>query len=60
MMPTDDVAAKIKEINDRLTYIEEMLTKADKTIVSIAEQVMPTIHELTNSPMLKMFMGKKK
>lgn len=56
----ETIERNLTEIRMQLDKIEHYLVRADKTIATIAEQVMPTITELTNSPMLKMFMGKKK
>jgi hypothetical protein len=48
------------EIMVTLQFIKETLVKADTTIATVAEQVMPTVNELLASPMLKMLgIGKK-
>lgn len=51
---------QLQAISHEIAFIKECMIKADTTIASIAEQVMPTINELTQSPMLSMFLGKKK
>lgn len=50
----------LQTIDARLTRIEDMITRADKAISTIADQVMPTIDQLTKSPMLKMLGVKTK
>lgn len=48
-----------KELKETLEFIKETMLRADTTIATVAEQVMPTINGLMESPMLKM-LGMKK
>jgi uncharacterized coiled-coil protein SlyX len=64
-MTTDEQFAKLEaeiaECKVTLEFIKDTIVKADTTITRVAAEVMPTINELTNSPMLKMLgVGKKK
>lgn len=53
------IEKQLDEIREMLTGIQETLVKADTTITSVAAQVMPTIEDLMQSPILKM-LGMKK
>jgi hypothetical protein len=55
-----DLENQLKEIRETLDFIKATIVKADTTITSVAEQVMPTVTDLMNSPMLKMLGMKKK
>lgn len=51
----------LSEIKETLTFIKDTIVNADTTITKVAAEVMPTINELMQSPMLKMLgVGKKK
>jgi prefoldin subunit 5 len=50
----------LDEIKATLDEIREYIVRADKTIATVAEQVMPTIDQLTKSPLLKMLGVNKK
>lgn len=55
------IESDLNDIKETLDFIKATIVKADTTITTVAEQVMPTVNELINSPMLKMLgMGKKK
>ncbi len=55
------IEAELTEIKETLAFIKATIVKADTTIATVAEQVMPTINELKESPMLKMLgVGRKK
>lgn len=45
---------------DHLEFIKETIVKADTTITKVAAEVMPTINQLMESPMIKMLAGKRK
>lgn len=47
-------------IKKELKFIRETIVKADTTITTVGEQVMPTLNGLMNSPMLKMLIPKEK
>lgn len=49
----------LKEIKATLEFVKDTIVKADDTIQKVAADVMPTITELTKSPLLKM-LGMKK
>ena len=54
------VETDIGEIKETLSFIKDTLVNADGTISKVAAEVMPTINELMQSPMLKMLgVGKK-
>lgn len=53
------IESDLSDIQKTLDNIMGILVKADQTITSVAEQVMPTINELMQSPILKM-LGMKK
>jgi prefoldin subunit 5 len=55
-----DIEKDLDEIKSTLAEVREYMVKADKTISTIADQVMPTIDQLTKSPMLKMLGVKTK
>jgi hypothetical protein len=55
-----DIEKDLAEIKVTLAEVLEYMVKADKTISTIADQVMPTIDQLTKSPMLKMLGVKTK
>jgi hypothetical protein len=64
-MTTDErinaIEADLKEIKETLAFVKDTMVNADTTITKVAGEVMPTINELVNSPMLKMLgVGKKK
>jgi arsenate reductase-like glutaredoxin family protein len=48
------------EMRETLNFIKETLVKADTTITKVAAEVMPTINQLMESPMIKMLGGKKR
>lgn len=50
----------LNHIKDELKFIRETIVKADTTITTVGEQVMPTLNGLMNSPMLKMLIPKDK
>jgi len=55
------IESDLKEIRETLTFVKDTLVNADTTITKVAAEVMPTINELMQSPMLKMLgVGKKK
>jgi septal ring factor EnvC (AmiA/AmiB activator) len=55
------IEKNLEEISETLDFIKATIVKADTTITTVAEQVMPTVNELMQSPMLKMLgVGKKK
>lgn len=54
-----EIESDLAEIKSELAFIKEMLVRADTTIATIAQQVMPTIEEISKSPLLKM-LGMKK
>lgn len=56
----DAVSAELAEIRKTLDFIEQTIVKADTTITKVAAEVMPTINQLMESPMIKMLAGKKK
>jgi prefoldin subunit 5 len=57
----ENLQAELDEIKATLNFIKDTIVKADTTITTVADQVMPTVNELMNSPMLKMLgVGKKK
>jgi hypothetical protein len=57
----DALEENLTEIRDSLAFIKSTLVKSDETITKVAAEVMPTINELIQSPMLKMLgVGKKK
>jgi uncharacterized coiled-coil protein SlyX len=51
---------QLKEIQEVLDFVKATIVKADTTITTVADQVMPTVNDLMNSPMLKMLGMKKK
>jgi len=56
--PTAERLTKIEqdlaEIRETLTLVKDTMLKADAAIATIAAQVMPTIDQLTKSPLIKM------
>lgn len=57
----DAIELDLKEIKETLQFIKDTMVNADATITKVASEVMPTINELVQSPMLKMLgVGKKK
>jgi len=49
------------EMRETLDFIKATIVKADTTITTVAEQVMPTVNQLMASPVVKMLgMGKNK
>jgi hypothetical protein len=57
----ENMELELKDIKQTLDFIKETIVKADTTITKVAGEVMPTINELVQSPMLKMLgVGKKK
>ena len=50
----------LAEIKSTLESSKTVLVKADDTITKVAGEVMPAIQGVIDSPMLKMFVGKKK
>ena len=50
----------IDEIKETLAFIKDTIVNADTTITKVAGEVMPTINDLMQSPMLKMLGVKKK
>lgn len=55
------IETELAEIKETLAFIKETIVRADTTIATVAAQVMPTVTELMNSPMLKMLgVGKVK
>lgn len=56
----EQLQTDINEIKGELKFIRDTIVKADTTITTVGDQVMPTINELLNSPMLKMLMPKAK
>jgi hypothetical protein len=62
MREEDRIAAlesQLEDIRETLSFIKDTIVKADATITAVAEQVMPTVNELMQHPMLKMLVGKK-
>lgn len=55
-----DIGAELTEIKETLAFIKETIVKADTTITTVAAEVMPTITQLMENPMIKMIAGKKK
>jgi uncharacterized coiled-coil protein SlyX len=55
-----DLGTELAEIKATLEEVREYIVRADKTIATVAEQVMPTIDQLTKSPLLKMLGVNKK
>lgn len=55
-----DIQLQLSEIRETLVFVKDTIVKADTTITSVAEQVMPTINDLMKSPMLKMLGVKSK
>lgn len=53
------IEIELMEIKSSLDFIRETIVKADTTITTVAEQVMPTVNDLMSSPLLKM-LGMKK
>lgn len=50
---------ELAEIKETLEFIKATIVKADGTITTVAEQVMPTLNDVMKSPLLKM-LGMKK
>lgn len=50
----------LQEIKGTLEFIKDTMLRADSTIAKVAEQVMPTLNEVMQSPMLRMLTGGKK
>lgn len=46
--------SEIADIKETLDFIKDTIVKADATITSVSEQVMPTVESLLKSPMIKM------
>ncbi len=57
--PIVRIDTELKEIRATLDLVKETMLRADAAIANIAGQVMPTIEELSKSPLLKM-LGMKK
>ncbi len=55
----ESLTQEIAEIKETLDFIRETIVKADTTISTVAEQVMPTVNSLLESPMVRM-LGLKK
>lgn len=55
----DSIERELSEIKATLDFIRDTIVKADTTITTVAEQVMPTVNSLLDSPMVKM-LGLKK
>lgn len=55
----DAIERELSEIKSTLDFIRNTIVKADTTITTVAEQVMPTVNSLLESPMVKM-LGLKK
>ena len=55
----ESLTQEIAEIKKTLDFIRETIVKADTTISTVAEQVMPTVNSLLESPMVRM-LGLKK
>lgn len=58
-MRMQTIERELSEIKDVLDFIRNTIVKADTTITTVAEQVMPTVNSLLESPMVKM-LGLKK
>lgn len=56
----DRIEKDLVEIKETLTLVKETMLRADGAIANIAGQVMPTIEELSKSPLLKMLGMKSK
>lgn len=55
------IETQLKDIGNTLEFVKSTMVSADTTISKVAAEVMPTINELVQSPMLKMLgVGKKK
>lgn len=55
-----DIEDQLKEIKQMLDGIGSTLVTADTTIQKVAAEVMPTLNEVMQSPMLRMLTGGKK
>lgn len=56
----DDIQDQLAEIKKTLDFVRDTMVRADSTIAKVAEQVMPTLNDLMESPMLKMLTGGKR
>lgn len=50
----EKIEQDLNEIRETLNLVKETMLRADTAIANIAAQVMPTIEELSKSPLLKM------
>jgi archaellum component FlaC len=50
----------ISRVETGLTEVKQIIEKANTVIEKVGAEVMPTINALTESPALRMFLGKKK
>lgn len=50
----EQIEIELREIKATLEFVKDTIVKADSTIATVAAQVMPTITELSNSPIIKM------
>lgn len=54
-----EIDEELASIKETLTFIKETIVKADTTIGTVAEQVMPVLNDVLKSPLIKM-LGMKK
>lgn len=51
---------QLEEIGKTLEFIKNTIVRADSTIDKVAAEVMPTLNQVLESPMLRMLTGGKK
>lgn len=56
----DAIDKELAEIRITLGFIKEHIVSADDTIKKVAAEVMPTLNQVMQSPMLRMLTGGKK
>lgn len=56
----DDMQRQLDEIKVTLDFIKDTIVRADSTIDKVAAEVMPTLNQVMESPMLRMLTGGKK